>query len=382
MNRGQWRKISAGVLPAFLIAAVWFPSGPAAAQQQPIGCAEDPSTENFNCGTNVGLNDASTEVGFGAGFFSSGTGRTLIGRRAGQSDLLDLAIGDNVTAVGNETGRYAAGNANTAIGAFAGTRVVGNGNSSVGFDAGSEAQGELNAALGFRSGVGVQGSRNSAFGTEAGAGVVGSDNIAIGTQAGAQFDGGGNPVALNLNNTVALGNRAVASADGAVAIGAGVTATRANQVAIGGADATYTLAGIATDASRAEQVGDVYFVTSDAGGNLATTSFPLGDIAALDGRVGALESTVAGLSADMSGIRTEARQGIAAAIAMTTAPMPSAAGRTSWAANVGYFKGAGAFGGSFAHRLDLFDNPFAITGGYAYGGGDSHALRLGLAGEF
>lgn len=105
------------------------------------------------------------------------------------------------------------------------------------------------------------------------------------------------------------------------------------------------------------------------------------DIASLDGRVGALESGFSELGTEISENRTEARQGIAAAIAMTTAPMPSVPGRTSWAGNVGYFKGETAFGGSLAHRLD-FDEPFAFTAGYAYGGGTSHGFRLGLAGEF
>jgi hypothetical protein len=105
------------------------------------------------------------------------------------------------------------------------------------------------------------------------------------------------------------------------------------------------------------------------------------NIGLLDGRVGALETGFASLGETISENRTEARQGIAAAIAMTTAPMPSDPGRTSWAGNVGYFKGATAFGGSLAHRLD-FDEPVAFTAGYAYGGGDSHGFRLGLAGEF
>ena len=72
---------------------------------------------------------------------------------------------------------------------------------------------------------------------------------------------------------------------------------------------------------------------------------------------------------------------LAAAIAMAYAPMPSQAGKTSWTANVGFFKGETAFGGSIAHRLDL-DIPIALTAGYAYGGSDSHAARIGLQGEF
>jgi hypothetical protein len=66
---------------------------------------------------------------------------------------------------------------------------------------------------------------------------------------------------------------------------------------------------------------------------------------------------------------------------MATAPMPSAPGKTTWASNLGFFKGETAFGGSLTHRFDTAV-PFGMTAGYSYGGGDSHAARIGLMGEF
>jgi hypothetical protein len=40
-----------------------------------------------------------------------------------------------------------------------------------------------------------------------------------------------------------------------------------------------------------------------------------------------------------------------------------------------------AAGASLAYRLDT-NVPLALTGGYAYGGGNAHGVRFGLQGEF
>lgn len=68
-------------------------------------------------------------------------------------------------------------------------------------------------------------------------------------------------------------------------------------------------------------------------------------------------------------------------MAMTTASLPSAIGRTSWAMNLAHFRGESAFGASLAHRLNTRE-PLALTGGYSYGGGKAHGMRIGLQGEF
>jgi autotransporter adhesin len=79
--------------------------------------------------------------------------------------------------------------------------------------------------------------------------------------------------------------------------------------------------------------------------------------------------------------RRDARQGIAAAVAMTAAPMPSAPGRTSYVLNGATFRGQYAIGGSIMHRFDG-DRPFALTAGFSYGGNGNSAARVGVAGEF
>lgn len=206
---------------------------------------------------------------------------------------------------------------------------------------------------------------NTAIGAQAEAGRalgIFNNSTAIGTAARA-----------NANESTAIGQGSQAHFDGSTAIGQGVATTRTNQVKLGHGENTYTLSGLASTASLAAQTGPIHFVTSDTSGNLAVSAF---DVSTL-----ATTASVDGLRSDIGATRTEARQGIAAAIAMSAAAMPSAPGRTSWAANVGHFKGETAFGGSLSHRLD-FDNPVAISLGYSYGGGDSHAARFGMMGEF
>jgi autotransporter adhesin len=102
---------------------------------------------------------------------------------------------------------------------------------------------------------------------------------------------------------------------------------------------------------------------------------------ALSGRVGALEGRVDTLFDLVSHNRREARRGIAAAVAMTQAPMPSAAGRTSYAANSAVYRGEFGFSASIAHRLGD-ENPFALTAGVSHAGGKNTAARVGIAGEF
>lgn len=308
---------------------------------------------SFACGDGANANGIGS-VAVGGSAVALGSGSIAIGQTAGQN-----ADPGNL---GNNSG-------NIAVGAGSGGSVTGQQNTAIGAGSGGIVQGDSNSAFGVVAGIGVTGNSNSAFGDNAGRFITGNDNIAVGREAGSgAFN---NPLAVN--NTVAIGSNATARADGAVAIGNGAQATRVNQFAFGTTDNTYTMAGIASAASRAAQTGPVQIVTSDAGGNLATTSLSaLGLASAAD--LGAINS-------QMNINRTEARQGIAAAMALTTAPMPSAAGRTSWAVNAATFRGESAGGASIAHRLNT-PMPLAVTGGYAYGGGTSHGARVGLQGEF
>jgi autotransporter adhesin len=171
----------------------------------------------------------------------------------------------------------------------------------------------------------------------------------------------------NGNSAVALGRGARAGAAGAVAIGDGAAATRAGQVALGASGSTYTLPGIASAASRAAQSGNTRFVTSDLAGNLALSDTGPGAIGQLDWQ--------------MSRDRRDTRQGIATAVAIGTAPIPSEPGRTSYVLNGATYRGEQAVGGGMAHRLNLED-PVAVTAGFSYGGGKHTAVKVGIAGEF
>ena len=66
---------------------------------------------------------------------------------------------------------------------------------------------------------------------------------------------------------------AVAVAPGRVQVEAGATTTRADQVMLGTASDTYTMAGITSGASKAAQGAPTHLVTSNASGDLAAYSY-------------------------------------------------------------------------------------------------------------
>lgn len=213
-----------------------------------------------------------------------------------------------------------------------------------------------------------------------GAGAAGTDATATG--AGAQANG---------DRSVAQGARSVASGSGATAVGHGASAThagsaalgagastgRANQIVIGTGANTYTMPGIASDASRAAQSGPTQIVTTDAGGNLAAVPLQslLGDLAS------AVGADIDNLNRRIDQVQTESRRGIAAVMAMANAPMPSAPGRTTWAANMGVYKSEWASGFAVAHRLDT-PRPSGITAAFSLNADGLPAARAGLFGEF
>lgn len=181
-------------------------------------------------------------------------------------------------------------------------------------------------------------------------------NCGAGSLAGAP---GATAVGVNARATgagsVAIGRGAVASFDGSVALGDGARATAPNQVAIGGPGTSVRIGDIA--ASTAAQSGPVGMATVDGFGTLGV------DFAVVPT------------------LRREIWQGVAAAVAIAEAPMPSAPGRTSYAFNVSTFRGEEAMGGSIMHRLST-SNPFAISVGFSYAGNGNNAARVGIAGEF
>lgn len=222
-----------------------------------------------------------------------------------------------------------------------------------------------------------------------GATAVGDDAVADGANATAI----GRQAWARAAGATALGANATASFSGSTAIGAGAATTAANQVALGAAGTSVRVGDIA--ASTAAQKGPVAVATVDAFGTLGrdTTVVPAiqalqaagsaqaGQISSLQAVQSQLQDRVGTLFDLRQGDRRDTQQGIAAAVAMGQAPMPSAAGRTSYVFNLATFRGEQAIGGSLMHRLEG-DRPFAISAGFSYSGQHNNAARVGVAGEF
>jgi hypothetical protein len=92
-----------------------------------------------------------------------------------------------------------------------------------------------------------------------GAGAFSANSTALGTGANAV---GANSTAVGANSTAGFTNSA--------AFGSGATTTRANQQAFGTANNNYTMPGITSASSRANQTGSLQLATTDAFGNLAS----------------------------------------------------------------------------------------------------------------
>jgi hypothetical protein len=79
--------------------------------------------------------------------------------------------------------------------------------------------------------------------------------------------------------------------------------------------------------------------------------------------------------------RRDMKQGVAAAMAMASAPMPSEPGRIAYAVNGATFRGEYAMGGSLTYRLNT-RSPMAVNVGFSYAGNKNNGARVGVAGEF
>ncbi|MDR3463637.1 MAG: hypothetical protein P4L76_15105 [Beijerinckiaceae bacterium] len=306
----------------------------------------------FDAPIYVGVNVASATaygqsatVGDGAtavGAFSKavGGGTTAIGSFATATDKLVSQTTANLedvlaTAVGNAAS--ATGLSSTAVGQAA-----------VASGAQSTATGQSAQATGYQSAAFGGGAYASDFATASGAlaQATGASSVAVGdfSQAGG-------------HGSIALGQSADAAQNNSIAIGQGVTTTRANQVLVGNAANTYTLPGIASAASLAAQSGATKFVTTDAGGNLASSAYGPNDIASLNSNVAALQSSV-----------RRAYEGTAIAIALAGSALP-ADKLYAISANYGTFRGENGFGA--VGQLRISDNVIASGGigaGLARGG--------------
>lgn len=348
------------------------------------------SAFNVACGTNASASGANSE-------------NTAIGTLAGATGVnsSNTAIGSNAIAIGSNSN-------NTATGAEAVANGVGSSNSATGFAANSNGDGSFNTAAGsganasgalssntatgsladargansfnIASGAGANasgdGSRNTATGTLADARGANSFNVAIGSEANASGAGTRNTaIGSNSNatgaNATAVGAGAQATFANSAAFGNGAVAARANQQTFGTASNTYTMAGIASAASQAAQTGSVQIVTSDASGNLATSS--------LAGLGLASSADIAGINArldQLNGQSNRALTGVAMAFAM--AGVPTLMPNESFAATVnwGTFEGRNGLALNAAMRLH---SNVQLNAGIGYGSNERIAGgRAGL----
>jgi hypothetical protein len=176
------------------------------------------------------------------------------------------------------------------------------------------------------------------------------------------------------SNSASLGVNAKATFANSSAIGTGATTSRANQQMFGTGSNTYTMAGITSAASTAAQTGTAQIVTSDAGGNLATST--------LAGLGLATQSQITAINGELVGLQSqigELRRGIAASNATAYVATPSGPGRTTFAVNGSLFDTTGGVGFAFSHRFASTSIPVYFSGAYGNGGGREHVGRVGFA---
>lgn len=131
--------------------------------------------------------------------------------------------------------------------------------------------------------------------------------IGTGSEAGQNINGlelataVGYVAKANASYATAIGAGAEANYTAAMAIGQGVKATREYQVAIGDGQSSYTLAGIASQASTDAQGEVTYLVTTDANGNLAASTFDAAALATLPAAVAANTTAISTLNGTVSG---------------------------------------------------------------------------------
>lgn len=201
-------------------------------------------------------------------------------------------------------------------------------------------------------------------------------NVAIGERAHAySLNGTDVNTAVGYNasafgDSVAIGASASATHFNSAAFGNGATTTRANQQMFGTASNTYTMAGIASSASKTAQGTATHLVTSNASGDLAAYTFSELGLAS--------SSEIAGINSELAGINSrldsvdqksdKALQGVAMAFAMAGAPtlLPSETFAMS-----GNWRGyEGKSGVSVGAAVRLQQN-VQLNGGVAYGVNDS-----------
>jgi autotransporter adhesin len=293
----------------------------------------------------VAIGDGATVNAGGTNSVAVGANNVVTGANSGAFGTGQVVNGDGSFAIGdpntvNGNGSFVLGdnnNVNTATGGGAGT-------------------------AGWGDSVNLVGSNNAIAGaaSAAGSSIVGSGNMVNATNAlvmantatvtGASAIAIGNTVSVAGANAVAVGNNTSANFANSAAFGNGAVAIRANQQVFGTAGNTHTMAGITSAASKAAQTGPTQLVTSDAGGNLATTTLA-GLGLASSGDINAINTQLASLQTQISDNQREARAGTALALAAAQLNYDMRPGKVSVAAALGFYKGASGLAAGLGYAV-------------------------------
>ncbi|OAF11574.1 YadA family autotransporter adhesin [Bradyrhizobium neotropicale] len=262
------------------------------------------------------------------------------GGAGGASAGSDFGIA-NSTACGNVAS--ANGQASTAFGYLAGA----GGDSSVAIGAQSSSQGTGGVAIGPSStasgysstatgpGSTARGSYSSAFGF--GSTATGNESTALGVNAQAS---GANSIAIGGNQATAPGNAAFASGTNAIAIGNGAQAPAANSVAIGSGSVASAPNTVSFGSS-----GNERRLTNVAAGIAPTDAVNVSQLNSF------ASGWTAGLQNQINTNQTEARAGIALALASSALQYDPRPGKLSVAAAVGNFRGQSALASGLGYAI-------------------------------
>ena len=102
---------------------------------------------------------------------------------------------------------------------------------------------------------------------------------------------------------------------------------------------------------------------------------------ALSGRVSGLEAGFANLDFRIDELDKDYRRGVAAAMALTDAPIPSEGGKTSYIGKAATFRGEFGFSLGLTHRLKT-ETPLALSASVSHSGGDNTGASIAISGEF
>ncbi|MER8695013.1 YadA-like family protein [Mesorhizobium opportunistum] len=234
----------------------------------------------------------------GAAFAQTSSGGTACGRSANSNGTLSVAMGNGAGAFGDNS---------VALGVNAGAGGLVFDTNAGGLTTDYNNANTTAIGTGAEAGAGGANQANAtALGTAAQANAVNATALGSSAQAnGGNATAIGNGATANAVNAIALGDAATANYDNSIAIGVGATTTRDNQVMLGNGLNTYTLTGVASQASKAAQAGPTYLMTTDSTGNLAASTFDVATLANLPAQVAQNSSDISTLNSTVSSHTSE-----------------------------------------------------------------------------